>query len=137
MRRLWLLVPALLCVATTTATVAQSRGNIWHFGSGCATKGANLPHLALVGMPVVGRGFRLEIRTGQPRARCLLFLGGSNTTWQGQKLPLDLGPNGFAGCQLLVSPDFTVAFLTDAPHRMDDLRRVRDYRLRYGVQPDS
>ena len=28
-----------------------------------------------------------------------------------------------------------VEYLSSAPHRVDDLRRVRDYRLQYGVQP--
>lgn len=33
-------------------------------------------------------------------------LGTSRTTWIGRRLPLDLGPFGMAGCQLLVAADY-------------------------------
>ena len=35
----------------------------------------------------------------------LLLIGFSNSSWQGNSLPLDLGPHGLPGCFLLTSPD--------------------------------
>jgi hypothetical protein len=75
------------------------------FGLGCPTSGGPLALNALT-YPYIGTDFVLQIANApQFAAIGLMALGGSNTTWNGLPLPLDLAPVGAPGCPANVSPD--------------------------------
>jgi hypothetical protein len=71
------------------------------FGTGCAGT-ATPPMLVARTMPVPGQAFTLEIQNLRPGPG-FLVLGGSDKSWSGLSLPLDLGPIRMPGCNLLVS----------------------------------
>jgi len=80
------------------------------FGTGCAGA-SGTPDVYIAGTPRVGASF--DTRCGNLPTNCVGFwlTGLSNTTANGNPLPLDLAAFGFPGCQLLVSPDSSELFL--------------------------
>lgn len=77
------------------------------FGSGCRGS-VGTPYLFSPGTPYVGRTLPLIIANLPVSAPVVLWIGASNTIWNGVPLPLDLTPLGAAGCKLLVSGDLLV-----------------------------
>ncbi|MGE0144187.1 MAG: hypothetical protein AB7I19_10840 [Planctomycetota bacterium] len=76
------------------------------FGSACG--GSSMPNLgvALGSAPRIGRVLHIEVPGLDPNAAfALLFLGLSDTQWNGTPLPLSLGVVGMPNCQLFVSID--------------------------------
>ncbi|MCK5943458.1 MAG: hypothetical protein KAI24_15865 [Planctomycetes bacterium] len=80
------------------------------FGFGCVvTNGARLEERSL---PYIGLPFEQAIVDASPAAAVgLVVFGGSNTTWGGTPLPLDLNSIGAPSCSLLVSLDVAVTVL--------------------------
>jgi hypothetical protein len=64
-----------------------------------------IPHLFHMGLPEVGKSFRLGVDFVPPNSAALLFFGASRRTWLGIPLPLELSFLGAPGCSLLVSND--------------------------------
>jgi hypothetical protein len=83
------------------------------FGTGCAGHSGVLPALSAPAPAVEGVPFALSITAGKNLAG-VLMVGGSTAQWSGFLLPLDLTVVGVPGCNLLVSVDGTVPFVTDA-----------------------
>ncbi|MEM7201577.1 MAG: trypsin-like peptidase domain-containing protein [Planctomycetota bacterium] len=97
-----------LAAALPLVMGSKIAGSLSTFGNGCPGA-AGIPTLTLSGIPDLGRSVTVDLDglpTGQP---AVLMLGLSNTVWQSQTLPLDLGGAGITGCELLVSPDSSVA----------------------------
>jgi len=82
------------------------------FGASCASAGGPAPRIAGWPSASLGSTFTLRLSRALPNAPGLLLLGLSNSLWSGISLPVDLGPVGFPGCQLLVSPDFVLGTST-------------------------
>lgn len=89
------------------AWVLSGRPFVESYGTGCAGAVASAS-----GVPAVGSSFTLELDAAVA-VPALLFLGASDTTWNGLSLPLDLGPLGAPGCSLLTGPQAMVANGTD------------------------
>ena len=80
------------------------------FGSGCiVTNGVQLEERSL---PYLGLPFEQSLVNAAPSAVVgLIVFGGSNTTWSGAPLPLDLNAIGAPSCSLLVSLDVALTVL--------------------------
>lgn len=80
------------------------------FGQGCAGP-SGTPALALSGTPDLGGSVTFTVTGTDPLADWpgLLFVGESDTTWNGAPLPQDLAFAGAPGCSLLVAPLLTFA----------------------------
>ncbi len=89
------------------AWVLSGRPFVESYGAGCSGAVASAS-----GVPAVGSSFTLELDAAVA-VPALLFLGASDTTWNGLSLPLDLGPLGAPGCSLLTGPQAMVANGTD------------------------
>lgn len=75
------------------------------FGNGCGTS-ANVPTLDLnSGSPSLGGTYELITRNLTRQSAVVHLLGGSDSTWNGVPLPLNLGFLGYPACDLLVAPD--------------------------------
>jgi hypothetical protein len=74
-------------------------------GSGCAGT-SGVPALRPVGasLPIVGTTFQFEL-LGIPSNAAAISFGFSNTQWNGNALPWNLGALGMTGCTLHASPD--------------------------------
>lgn len=81
-------------------------GSLRTFGTGCGSPSATL---ALSGIPDVGGQVDVRVSGLPSQSAGWLFLGGSDTSWQGLRLPLDLRLFGFVGCRLYTSIDIQVA----------------------------
>lgn len=66
-----------------------------------------LPKLSSTQTPQIGNDFPVQLAQARPFAPAVLLLGGSNTSWSGLPLPLDLAPYGASGCNLLAAPSST------------------------------
>ncbi|MDF1799571.1 MAG: lamin tail domain-containing protein, partial [Planctomycetota bacterium] len=99
-----------LLAALSTGASAQ----VTHFGAGCAGGSGLTPTIDINGFAEVTANFSVDIATGIPGTLSILIIGGSNTSWLGSPLPLDLGFAGLTGCNLNVSYDNTLTFLADA-----------------------
>ena len=105
------LLPAL---ATGALFAAGADAQVTYFGAGCAGGSGLTPSISISGFPEVTSSFSVDISTGIPSTLTILVIGGSNTTWLGSPLPLDLGFVGLGGCDLNVSYDNTLTFIADA-----------------------
>lgn len=68
------------------------------------------PTLRAVQVPALGGHLGLEFRGVNTSQQAWLVFGASNTTWNGQSLPLSLDDLGLEGCQLYVSADLNIPF---------------------------
>lgn len=84
------------------------------FGGACAAPAVGSPTIGSTGYPLVNRAFSVNLSSGPANALGILVFGFSNTSWTGGPLPQSLGFAGFPGCDLNVSPDISIATLTDA-----------------------
>lgn len=82
------------------------RGSFREFGSACQGS-AGFPRLTASVGPRVGERFELRISGVTPFGATFLFLGASNTAWNGLALPRDLAAVGMPTCQLHVSGEVT------------------------------
>ncbi len=90
-------------------------GGVAFYGQGCAGSNSKTPTMVFGGLPYQGNTtFALRMQNGKPNSVARLVLGLSNTTWSTNKLPLDLGFLGAAGCSLLASIDVMLTVGTDA-----------------------
>lgn len=64
-----------------------------------------VPRLFSTDTPQINNQFRVRVAQATPSSAALLLLGLSNTWFQGQQLPFDLGPIGAPGCLLLAAGD--------------------------------
>ena len=94
------------------ATAAN--GQVTNFGNACAGGSGLTPTIGINGYAEVTSNFSVDIATGIPSTLSILIIGGSNTTWLGSPLPLDLGFAGLSGCDLNVSFDNTLTFIADS-----------------------
>ena len=97
--------PTYLYIAPTKAPAVTKI-----FGKGCAGN-AGTPALQFILPPYISAPSSLEM-TSIPTsgfAIPFLYIGGSNTIWAGNKLPLDLVIAGAPGCNLNVRPDLLIA----------------------------
>ncbi|MFQ5503746.1 MAG: hypothetical protein ACE5F1_02990 [Planctomycetota bacterium] len=98
------------------------------FGWEIICQGASnaVPVLSSVGVPNLGKSFRVKLSRARPGGVGGLVTGLSKTRWRSLKLPFDLKQFGQDGCQLLVSFEFlrclnvdpqgSVSFLLDVPN---------------------
>lgn len=75
-------------------------------GTGCAGS-AGVPSLDAVPfrLPWLGGPYAVSIVGAPSTSQALLWLGNSNTSWNGVGLPFDLSPMGLLGCRMYVSLD--------------------------------
>lgn len=57
-------------------------------------------------------GFGIQVQAAPPGAPVLFAIGASATSWNGQNLPIDLGPFGLSGCFLRVAPNLLAPSVT-------------------------
>ena len=86
------------------------------FGRGCGSS-AVPPTLHVLRPPSLGETVLVEARDFVPNQAGLMVLGASNRTWNGAKLPLDLGLMNMTGCSLLVSFDMSIGLASYADGR--------------------
>lgn len=87
------------------------------FGAGC---GPNTPVPTLdldSGTPAVGGTYTMLAANLGRSSPVVHLLGGSNTTWNGLTLPINLAFLGYPSCHLLVSPDVMIGGIADARGR--------------------
>ncbi|HKB16317.1 MAG TPA: integrin alpha, partial [Planctomycetota bacterium] len=97
------------------------------FGSGCAGSGGAFPAITTSGGTPASAGnqdFRVHVGNALGGAIALLVAGLSNTTWNGNPLPLNLGGIGVPACSLFVSPDFFFATVTSGTGAGDGIGTV-------------
>jgi hypothetical protein len=84
--------------------VAQT-GTYTTFGAGCKGSNAKVVSIVNVGVPTIGKSFRVEVRDALPNSAAALITGASITKWLTASLPMDLTIFGAPGCKLYVSFD--------------------------------
>lgn len=85
------------------------------FGSGCLGGGGVAPDHFSTDTPQIGTTVTLQVRHLQPNTLALLWLGFSDTSWNGIGLPLGLDIIGAdASCRLLVEPFVSLWLPVDA-----------------------
>ncbi|MCA8956665.1 MAG: hypothetical protein KDC87_11380, partial [Planctomycetes bacterium] len=105
MGKLTRLLPCSLFSACFLASLgAQVPATYQTFGQGCAGSPA-VPYLYALKLPVVGREAAIAVQNLTANSLAVLVFGGSNSTWNNQPLPLNLGFLGAGNCNLLVSFD--------------------------------
>ena len=99
-------------VVTGTRPTLTVRASYEAFGASCASTGP-LPTLAAQSgsLPRTGSTLVTEITNLSTGARPFLFMGLSNTFWNGIPLPLELSLLGLPGCHLLTSDDLVIPLL--------------------------
>ncbi len=80
----------------------------WQYRIHC-DKGNQTPILGLTGSPLIGQTMKLELSKARGATPGMLILGGSNKAWSTLPLPFAYA----APCNLLVSVDIVVAFVTN------------------------
>ncbi len=97
------------------------------FGSGCAGSGGAIPAITTSGGTPTSAGnpnFRVQVGNALGGTIALLVAGLSNTSWNGNPLPLNLGGIGVPACSLFVSPDFFFGRLTSGTGAADGIATV-------------
>jgi len=82
-------------------------------GTGCSGS-RGVPQLQASGRPVIGTWLVIGITGAGPGLPAAMNLGVSNTTWNGNSLPYDLGPLGAPGCFIRASGEYIQPLVTDA-----------------------
>lgn len=72
------------------------------YGAGCRGT-AGVPLHGALGTPRLGGRFSLTLSQARAKARAVMLLGMSKTSWLGFRLPLDLTPLGANGCSVLAA----------------------------------
>ena len=86
----------------------------WAFKVLCPGSTVN-PTLFNTGLPALGnKSFSIDLAKGKANTPVLFAFGVSNTSWNGNRLPLDMTAMGAPNCSLLVSPDILVFLKTDS-----------------------
>jgi hypothetical protein len=89
--------------------VFTTRATYELFGSRCAVTGPRPSLTAQPGsLPRTGSTLVTNVTHLTTGARPLMFVGLSNTSWNGVPLPFDLSAVGLPGCELLASPDIVI-----------------------------
>lgn len=84
---------------------------VQYFGTACSGT-LGMPSFAIQGVPGVGHTLTFDVgNTDAPLMA--IYIGLSNTSWQGLPLPFDISFTGSPGCFVNVSPD--LVFLSGAP----------------------
>jgi hypothetical protein len=93
---------------------AYVAGTLGAFGTGCGSP-IGTPQLALSGLPDLGAVVNATVTVTDPQANLfgVLMVGGSESSWNGTPLPIDLGLVGIPGCLLRVSPDLQFSMSTN------------------------
>lgn len=73
------------------------------FGNGCQGTNGQTPVLGSTDLPWAGEPFDVTVAALPQAGGVFMLVGFSNTVWNGQSLPLDLGFVGMPGCPLLTS----------------------------------
>jgi len=108
-RSLLLVAPIVFLAACSG--FAQSAGSYSTFGKGCSGQTRD-PLLFAMNLPFTGRVFTSVVSHIRPSSFGLLIIGNSDKQGAGYNLPLNLRFLGAANCNLLVSYDFTLSFVT-------------------------
>jgi len=103
MKNTWLATLAVALVGGTASAQTTT------FGAPCTGASGVTPGLDLIGFPVQDAALTLRL-TGPGSAAGFLFIGTSNSLWQGIPLPLDLIVANIPGCDLNVGINTAVAF---------------------------
>lgn len=76
------------------------------FGTGCVGSNGRSPRLDPIDMPAIGATTRVDV-VDLPGAAGQVYLvaGGSDQSWAGVPLPIDLSPIGLTGCRAYTSGD--------------------------------
>jgi hypothetical protein len=113
---------------TSTATItdiAYDAGGVAFYGKGCQGSNARTPEMVFAGLPYQGNtSFAIRMRNGNPSSLARLVIGFSKTSWNTNKLPLDLGFMGAGGCNLLASIDVMLTVGTDAKGEINIVNKV-------------
>lgn len=99
-------------IGMRATAVYRTSGFVSSFGQSCVGSFGTPRHSA-TGAPELGRLMSYGVTQGHPFGSAGLLLGGSNTTYRGVPLPLDLSPIGVTGCHLYASRDLVVPFALD------------------------
>lgn len=82
------------------------------FGSGCpGSAGTPVLGVAAGRLPWLGNTMTMQLTQLPASGLGLVVFGFSNSAWSGGQLPFNLSGHGMSGCNLLVSPDYLVAFV--------------------------
>ena len=107
----------LLDTAVETATAVyytHVTGTFSAFCSGCPGTGARIPVHGGSGTPDIASRFSWTVSNAAGNASGVLYLGASRTSYNGFRLPLNLGFIGMgARCELCVSVDLSIGFATN------------------------
>jgi hypothetical protein len=76
------------------------------------------PTLSNTGLPALGnKSFAIDLSRAKANAPVVAAFGASNTSWNGNRLPLDMTAMGAPNCSLLVSPNIFVFLQSDSSGR--------------------
>lgn len=98
-------------IALTLMTIAGMQLPAQSFGNSCGGSGG-APAVTVT--PAMRPGFvsTLQVSNLTANSAAMLLLGASKTSWLGTPLPMSFASLGMPGCELLVSPDQSLAFAT-------------------------
>ncbi|MHC4515522.1 MAG: hypothetical protein ACYTGW_18145 [Planctomycetota bacterium] len=109
----------------TINDIDYSAGGVAFYGKGCQGTNARTPEMVFGGLPYQGNSnFAVRMRNGNPSSLARLVIGFSNTTWNTNMLPLDLGFMGAGGCNLLASIDVMLTVGTDSKGEISIVNKV-------------
>jgi hypothetical protein len=97
-------------IASRATAVYRTNGTVATFGTSCRGSVGTPVHSA-VGVPEITRTITYTVSAGRPFSSGSLFLGFSNTSYNGVPLPFDLSLFGVLGCHLYTSIDVNLPFL--------------------------
>ncbi|MHC4515523.1 MAG: hypothetical protein ACYS5W_17740 [Planctomycetota bacterium] len=110
---------------STIRDIDYSAGGVAFYGKGCQGANARTPEMVFGGLPYQGNSsLAIRMRNGNPSSLARLVIGFSNTTWNTNKLPLDLGFMGAGGCNLLASIDVMLTMGTNSKGEISIVNKV-------------